>query len=969
MTTQTEAGAPKSFAITRLPWIVAALAAVVYLLTLNPWVSPSGFQALAQITGEAWRSNTTQPAFHLVISPFRWLPVASVPVALNLFSAICGVIVLGLLARCVALMPQDRTYKQREREQSPFGLLSLRTAWIPPVLAVLICGLQLTFWESATSFSSYMFDLVLFAYSVRCLLEYRISGRESWLLRAVVVYAIGVTDSWVFLALAPGLIVALVWIRGFAFFQLRFLARLFLCGLAGLLFYLYLPLLGLRTGGAFWTALESNVKPEFQSVVGLYRNAPHPLQFLLALTSLLPILVIGIRWKSHFGDSSQLGTALTTWIFHLTHAVLLGVCIWAAFDTGFSLRDSQGKFSFLDYNRDRMLPLYFLGALSIGYLSGYFLLAFRPLPQRSYRSSGSVFGSVLNGFSTTIVCALLLLAPLGLLYKNIPQIRITNGPALRQYASALTENLPSHAVLLSDRPDILLIAQAWLERSGTASNFVFLDTGALKTMAYHRYQRANHPDIWPILSTNIYRDDVQFMDTAVIDLLLKLAQKNSLYYLHPSFGSYFELFYPVPHGLVYEMKKYPINTEIAAPPMPDTVFTENETFWKAHEPTFRELLPFVSPPGPGAKQTFRRSWMQRMRIPFETNAIAGNLGSSYSIALNTLGVYDQRLGRLDVAGTHFADAQEFAPANTVAAANLDFNKKLRAGERIVADSPETFEQRFGNINAWEQILNFDGFFDTATGCLAQGIVFAHGKLFRQSTQQFERVRSLTPENQLGQLWLARCYVNLGMPDKAFPLIQELKAHQSSWTDSSIIAADIVRVELAADYVGKKTENIYATLNRLSDRNDLDAALETCSSFRDYTNALVAIEKQLEINSNNVISLMNEGFLRLRLGEFDQAIPPLTRAISLQPTNSTAHLFRGAAYLQMGKLDEAQHDYGTLEKADPKIYYLGMGEIALHEKDTNKAIHYYQLCLTNATPNSPEAILVANRIKSLQNGSP
>jgi len=57
------------------------------------------------------------------------------------------------------------------------------------VLAVLVCGLQLTFWEHATVGSSEMLDLLMFAYVVRCLLEFRIAGRDSWLFRAAFVYA------------------------------------------------------------------------------------------------------------------------------------------------------------------------------------------------------------------------------------------------------------------------------------------------------------------------------------------------------------------------------------------------------------------------------------------------------------------------------------------------------------------------------------------------------------------------------------------------------------------------------------------------------------------------------------------------------------------------------------------------------------------------------------------------------------
>ena len=75
---------------------------------------------------------------------------------------------LALLARSVALLPHDRTHDQRQKERSEFSLLSIRAAWLPPVLAALVCGLQLTFWENATGCASAeMFDLLLFAYVIR----------------------------------------------------------------------------------------------------------------------------------------------------------------------------------------------------------------------------------------------------------------------------------------------------------------------------------------------------------------------------------------------------------------------------------------------------------------------------------------------------------------------------------------------------------------------------------------------------------------------------------------------------------------------------------------------------------------------------------------------------------------------------------------------------------------------------------
>jgi Flp pilus assembly protein TadD len=972
MTTQTDVGARKSFVSARLPWIVAALAAVVYLVTVNPWLTPYNLQPYARATHQEWFTEYYLPVFHLLTSPFRWLPEAWVPVALNIFSAACAAVVLGLLARCVVLLPQDRTQKQREREQNPFGLLSLRTAWIPPILAVIVCGLQLTFWENATNSSSNMLDLVLFAYSIRCLLEYRISRRESWLLRAVIVYGAGMTETWVLIALLPAFVIALIWIKGFEFFQLRSLAGLFFCGLAGLLFYLYLPLLHLRTDGEFWVTLKANVSAQIQEVFTVYRYAPHPLQLLLVLTSVLPILVIGIRWRSQFGDSSPLGSALTTWIFHLTHAVLLGVCIWAAFDTGFSLRDAQGKFAILDFNRDRMLPLYFLGSLSIGYMSGYFLLVFKPLPQRGYRAESSSLPRVLNNVSVGVIFTVLILVVAGLLYKNLPLIKTTNGPAWQQYAAALTESLPPRVILFSDRTDALLFAQGWLARSGKASDCVFLETHYLRFPAYHRFQRAKHPNVWPPLTKGMMRDDFKFGDEPLTALLDRLAEKAPLYYLHPTFGGLCESYYQVPHGLAYELQPYPTNTAILPPPLSEAVYAENEDFWKRHQGMFDQLMPFVAPPGPGTKPGFRDLWMQRMHIPFETNAAAASLGSIYSRAVNTLGVLDQRLGRLDAAGKHFAEAQDFSSVNRVAAANLDFNRKLRAGERIVAESPQSFEERFGNYSVWEQTLNADGLFDTATGCLAQGIVFARGRLTRQGAQQFERVLSLAPDSLLARLWLARSYIVWQMPEKAFPLIQELYTHQGLWDDSSITPPDILRVELAADYLNKNTQEIRPRLEQLSTRNLLDAAVQTCIGFRDFTNALFVIEKRLGSSPDDVPILLTDGYIRLQLNDAAQAIAPLTHALSIQPTNSDVRLIRGAAYLQTGRLEEATLDYQTLDKTDPSkdaAANYGLGEIAVLKKDTNTALRCFELSLAKTATNAPAVKVLAAKIKSLKGGAP
>ena len=75
----------------------------------------------------------------------------------------------------------------------------------------------------------------------------------------------------------------------------------------------------------------------------------------------------------------------------------------------------------------------------------------------------------------------------------------------------------------------------------------------------------------------------------LIQLVSRLAQTNSLYYLHPSFGYYFEFFYPEPHGLVYKLNAYPTNALYAPLPSKDLI-AENEAFWaKANEQVLQPL--------------------------------------------------------------------------------------------------------------------------------------------------------------------------------------------------------------------------------------------------------------------------------------------------------------------------------------------------------------------------------------------
>src|SRR3974390_3130256 len=146
MTTEREAGPERSFVPARLPWLVAGGALVVYLITLNRWVSFSSLQQVARVSGWTLQPEFYGPLFWLLTYPLRWLPAQLIPLALNLFAAVCAALTLALLARSVTLLPHNRTHGQRHQEGiGRASFLSIPSAWLPPVLATVVCGLQLTF--------------------------------------------------------------------------------------------------------------------------------------------------------------------------------------------------------------------------------------------------------------------------------------------------------------------------------------------------------------------------------------------------------------------------------------------------------------------------------------------------------------------------------------------------------------------------------------------------------------------------------------------------------------------------------------------------------------------------------------------------------------------------------------------------------------------------------------------------------
>jgi tetratricopeptide (TPR) repeat protein len=969
MMTKTQADPRKFFAPRFLPWLLAAVTFAIYWLTLNHWVSLFNLDNVAKISGWTWQPEVTNPVSFLVTYPFRWLPAAEIPVALNIFSAVCAALTLGLLARSVAILPHDRTEAQRAREHSGFSFLTIRSAWLPPVLAVAVCGWQMTFWEQATNYTGEMFDLLLFAFVIWSLLEYRIDESEGRLSLAALVYGAGMADNWAMVGFFPVFIGAIIWTRGLNFFKARFLTRMMLFGLLGVLFYLLLPLLAVfshKMPVPFWQALKYNLSSQFKVVRAFFVDSQlQQAVGLLSLTSLLPVFVLSIRWSSTFGDSSRLGISLTGFMFRLVHGVFLVACIWVAFDSPISPRHLGLGLPFLTF--------YYLGALSVGYYSGYFLLVFGS--KIAVNRSQRLLPSRLEFLNLPIVAGVWLLSILaiaGLVYKNWPQIRAVNDDTFQKYTALVEKKLPrSGGILLSDEPLRLLFVQAALVQDNRAKDFVPLDTDSLKYPFYHKFLHGEFPQKWPdTVTAGEQTNGVRPLH--LIRLLAALAQTNGIYYLHPSFGYYFEQFYLEPHGLIYKLQTLPYGTLL--PPSPDkNQIAENEAFWAQAEKTaFAPIERAKEPFDPNAPQSFGEELLARLHIERETNWNAVIAGNFYSRSLDFLGVQLQRAGELDKAAGNFELAQKMNPDNAVAQINLEFNQQLRAGEPASVDLTKTTLDQFGKFRSWSEVLNADGPFDEPSFCFADGLVLARGNLFRQAIASFDRVRQLVPDDLNTRLWLGQLYVIDHLPNRALEAINAVREQPERFSLTGTNETQLAFIEAAAYFQkndsARGTQLLEAQISSHPTNDDLLVAATQIYVARGlFTNALAVIDRKLEATPDDPAWLFGKGSVYLELKDYDAAIAALNRVLVLQTTNSQALYYRATAYLAGGKLDAALADYKKLQNSFTNSFQVayGLGEIAWRRHDTNEAIKNYEFFLANVNTNAAEAKTVLERLRELK----
>ena len=905
-----------SFAATRLPWVVAAGALVLYLATLHSWISFASLPAVSHVGGWHYLPQTKQPLLYLVTLPLKLLPASALPFAMNGLAAVFGALTLALLVRSVALLPHDRTKEQRQREQSEHSLLSIGLNWMPPLFAALICGLQLSFWQHSTSGTGEILNLLLFAYVIRCLLEYRLDDKPSWLIRATVVFAISIPNNWGMIGFLPLFGVALLWTGRMRLFHEGLWLKLLFTGIAGLSLYLLLPLVAVMTGSgySFTEVLTDNLGDQKSFLSNLFSN--RLVVMVMACTSILPLLLLGIRWPVSFGDTNAAASAITTVLLRLVHFLFLVACVYTAFDHLFSPRKLVKAQQVVGVGAP-FITFYYLGSLSAGYFLGYLLLLFGKDDARRWQKPTGFTKTLNRGAYGGLSVAALVVAAL-LAWQNIGAVWAHNkNDVTGIYTKWLSAKLPKvSAVLLSDgdmSPQRQLL-KAELARSNRENTPLLVDTHRLASPRYHAHLAKLSP-AWPALSDEV-ADSVRVDEFLILDKLHEVADKTPIIYTHPSFGYFFEQFHGQPENGLFRLAKYDLGGESLDKPRLASTAAGSETEQLASiKSTFSDL---ADEAGDLQQSNFQdtliiMSWLSRN--------------------VNARGVELARSNCPSEAEAMYRAANELfkgSPGgNITAQANLRHLFEIQNNTNPEIEFTENLaemlsEQNLLSISQINHTLKTYGPLDEPNACLLLGQFFESQSQIRQAYQEMVRATELTTTDPEPLLFVANMFVTYGMPDKTQPFIDKLRTMKQAKPFQIEQEMRLIKIETGVRLLQDDLETAEKYLNgQLQPHMDTLPGLRTLLGF--YMDnelpekALPILDLWIKENPNDIDAQVGRGLLLAQLKKFDDAISALETAFEdssgSAKTNIRSQL--AAVLVEKGEFDSALKHINDALDNDPE----------------------------------------------------
>lgn len=943
----------------RLPLFVALGAFVVFVLTLSWGISAGGTTLAAVLAGWDWHPLFGTPARWLLTLPLRILPAGWVPVCLNLFAAACASVTLALLVRCVLLLSPGQS--RRQSSEPAIGL--------PAFLACAACGLEYSFWHEATASSGEMLDVLLLAGMVWCFLEFLASRVIFWAGAAAFIWGAKVGQNWAMILTLPLCFATIVWQLKVEVINKKLWIAIIGMTLGGFCIWLIQPLWsGLLPGSpvtfseSFKSAFAAS-KNQFEIYHLVFWRAHRTLTLAVMAVYLVPILSCMLSKPDQIKSASKDADKFQVRVFYAAQVSLLVVCVWLALEPAFGPRQLIVRHlgSYIP-----LLNLDFLDGLGIGVLSASLLQKFGQSSRRRSRREDEL-SSLLQTVVQAVFLSLLIALGVGMALKNVYPVLLANIHPMSGYSRMALESLPqgTGGVIISDDPQKLHVVQAGLANIKDRSLWATVDTTSLASEKYRARLEKKFPWGWVDAQSNH-----ELKPLEMLRLLQRISAGHRIFYLHHSFGYFFEQFYLEPRGAVYELK--PLRPPVSVlPELSAALIAENENFWSLAWTNTLSSLSTRPSQGASEMAEFGRKILQSLGLaetPVQQDFL---LRQWNSVRLDGWAVQLQQNGRLQEARTRFEQARDLNTNNASVLVNLGCNTDLIKGRPMNLGGITGISNWVGgDLERFGLTMKNNGPFDNPVCCFLLGNLFQKTMLPVQAIQNFVRASILAPGVLAPRYSLAEMYAQSPTPEKALELAASIRSSLTNLPDTEEVDAGLYFIEATAwaaktnlpnarlalrNVVEKYSENSY-TMNRV---------VQAYLAFGDLTNALPIAAQQLEKTPENPTAIMNKATVLAGLGNASNAIPLLDHLLSI--TNMPqARLSRAGAYLQITNLAAAEQDYNYFINAEPDSWAgnYGLAIIAMQRHDTNKAVARLRVCLANSRQGSYQYVVADRFMRTL-----
>lgn len=337
------------------------LALLVYGMSVSKGVFPGeSAQLTAVFSGLIPLNLPTHPIWGAIVSWLSSVNVLSLPLRLNLFSALCTAGAAALLYRVVSFIVYELIQEEYSVEHAP------RVSFWAGTVSALAFIFAIPVWQAATHLQYQGFDMLLVLAAASFLVSYADKQRSFNLALFALLYGVGVVESTLFITLAPVFLFFLfvtLWKSGrWSLTRLAWMGLLTIVGLS-LYFFSAKAFLATHDGEALGFASVSDVMEEVwkSQVKQLKSGLPRHNWLTLLLVSVVPWVASGfasVRALNNERSWSQ-------YILHLTLTVMVALGLCNAAISPWEILKPYG-----------LLPVwaYAMLAMTTGYLVAYWYL-------------------------------------------------------------------------------------------------------------------------------------------------------------------------------------------------------------------------------------------------------------------------------------------------------------------------------------------------------------------------------------------------------------------------------------------------------------------------------------------------------------------------------------------------------------------------------------------------------------------